>query len=226
MAIVKTALLGAAGLAMAGTAWAGCDSGTICSSSKISQYESGYGSIGAVDYSTGGYGGGETVVYSSGGSYDGGLGASTVVSSYSSSSSYSSGGYGVSAPYSLDTDISHSGTVSGLSIAGLGPNEQLCPTACGSSGVVGGGKVLGCYAVCKPAPRPVTSTVLTRVVHPVYYVRYPVPYAVPVATGFGHSVHYSRYGDHAHAGGYRANCSYDYGYHGHAAGYGYGYGCR
>ena len=230
MAIVKTALLGVAGLAMAGSAWADCGGSTYCSSSKTSYHDGGYSSIGAVDYSSSTYGGGETVVYGSGGSYTSGLGASTVVSNYSSST-YSSGATGISAPYTLSTDVSHSGTISGLSVPGLGAGEQLCPTSCGSSGVAGGGKVLGCYAVCKPAPQPVTTTVLTQVVRPVYYVRYPVPYAVPVVTGgYGYDVHYSRYGDHAHRGGFAPNCSYDYGYHGHAGGYGYGgsygYGCR
>lgn len=119
--------------------------------------------------------------------------------------------------------LTSSGTISGLSVAGMGANEELCPVDCAQPvGSTGSGRVLGCYAVCKPAPQPVTYTTYTQVVRPVIYVRYPVPYAVPYTVPG--NVHFSRYADHAHRGGYAPNCSYDYGYHGHAGAR--GYGCR
>ncbi len=74
--------------------------------------------------------------------------------------------------------------VSSMSIAGLGPNERLCPTKCPVNVYnPEGGKVLGCYNVCKPV-QPVQHTYVqqwVRVVRPVIYVRYPVPTPVPVA---------------------------------------------
>ena len=242
MTLWKQALVAVAGLSLAQAAAASCGGSTYCSSSSHSAYDLGetvvsgssystsstYSSVGAVDYTSGSYGSTSyraPAVSSSGprmySSHDGGT-------PYGAPAMGSSGprSYGISESYTLNTDVSHSGSISGLSVPGLGAGEQLCPTSCGTPAVGGhsaaGGKVLGCYAVCKPAPQPVTTTVLTQVVRPVYYVRYPVPYAVPVTVPG--SLHYSRYGDHAHRGGYAPNCSYDYGYHGHGGGY--GYGCR
>lgn len=99
----------------------------------------------------------------------------------SSSSSYGSGS--ISATYS-DNSATVVPFTSPASVPGLGVNESLVPTSCPVSvSNPDGGRVLGCYAVAKPAlvAQPVYTpvTTYTRVVHPVIYVRYPVPTPVP-----------------------------------------------
>ena len=155
-----------------------------------------------------------TTSYTYGSSYAG------VASDAYADATYGSGS--ISSAYSDPTEVPFT---SFSSVPSLGAGEKLCPVDCATPSLGGEkGRVLGCYAVCeeRPVVTPVTTTVLTQVVRPVVYVRYPVPYGVAVPGPV--YAHYSRYGDHGHAGGYAANCSYDYGYHGHA-GYG-GYGCR
>ncbi|PHR59794.1 MAG: hypothetical protein COA43_08890 [Robiginitomaculum sp.] len=85
-------------------------------------------------------------------------------------------------------------------IAGMGANETLVPTQCPVSVYnPNGGKVLGCYAVSKPAPvRPIMRTIVVR---PIIYVRYPVPTPVyfPVyqqhpPVGYGHGYRVSNCG--------------------------------
>ena len=97
-----------------------------------------------------------------------------------SSSSYSS--YSTVSPQVVpfQTTVSN---VSNVRLAGLGANERLCPTQCPVNvHNPNGGKVLGCYNVCKTAPVVNTSYVQTyvRVVRPIIYVRYPVPTPVEV----------------------------------------------
>jgi hypothetical protein len=177
-------------------------------------------------YSSSGYDAGTTVIsgssYSTPTTYAGSVSDAYADATYGSGSisqAYEDTSY---VPFSSGS-MTSSGTISGLSIAGMGASEELCPVDCAQPvGSVGSGRVLGCYAVCKPAPQPVTYTTYTQVVRPVIYVRYPVPYAVPYAVQG--PAHFSRYADHAHRGGYAPNCSYDYGYHGHAGAR--GYGCR
>jgi|GEM_PF-1004388 len=250
----KAALLAASCFAISGTASADCGgNGTYCSMSAYeggSTYS--HSSHSTPSYSSSSYDAGETIV--SGSTYSSApvsysSSSSSYTSSYSApsnryvgvaSDAYADATYGSGSISQAYEDTSYStsssnyvpfsggsmtttGTISGLSIPGMGANEELCPVDCAKPvGSIGSGRVLGCYAVCKPAPKPVTYTTYTQVVRPVIYVRYPVPYAVPYMVPG--AMHASRYGDHAHRGGYAPNCSYDYGYHGHA-GYG-GYGCR
>ena len=103
--------------------------------------------------------------------------AATSYSSYQSQSSYYQPAPQV-VPFS--TSVS---SVSHHRIDGMGPNERLCPTKCPVDVYnPEGGKVLGCYNVCKTAPvvRPVQVQSYIRVVRPIIYVRYPVPTPVPV----------------------------------------------
>lgn len=101
------------------------------------------------------------------GSYGASYGSGSISSSYS-------GGSPALIPFT-----------SSASIPGLGANESLVPTSCPVSvSNPEGGRVIGCYAVSKPAPvvqAPVMRavTTYTRVVRPVIYVRYPVPTPVP-----------------------------------------------
>ncbi len=109
-----------------------------------------------------------------------GSGAMPGLSSYQFQSSAMS--YHQPAPQIVPFSTTRS-NVSNLSIAGMGPNERLCPTQCPVSvHNPEGGKVLGCYNVCKTAPTvtPVHVQSYIRVVRPVIYVRYPVPTPVPV----------------------------------------------
>ncbi len=103
------------------------------------------------------------------------------LSNYSFQSSAMS--YHQPAPQVVPFSTRHA-NVSNLSIAGMGPNERLCPTQCPVSvHNPEGGKVLGCYNVCKPVAPTVTPVHVQsyiRVVRPVIYVRYPVPTPVPV----------------------------------------------
>ncbi len=97
--------------------------------------------------------------------------------STSNYSSYSAASQQV-VPFS--TSVSN---VSNVRLAGLGSNERLCPTKCPVNVYnPNGGKVLGCYNVCKTAPVVQTNYVQTyvRVVRPIIYVRYPVPTPVEV----------------------------------------------
>lgn len=94
-------------------------------------------------------------------------------------------------------------------VSGLGTNESLQSTTCPASvHNTGGAKVLGCYNVVKPAPRPVVRTVVKtvptvyRVVRPVVYVRYPVHVSGPTCSD--RNV-YSRYGGAAFNGGQTFN---------------------
>lgn len=68
-------------------------------------------------------------------------------------------------------------------MAGLAPDEYLCPTTCPTSvNVPVGGRVLDCFNVCKktpPAPVYQTYTQAYQVVRPIVYVRYPVPVMLP-----------------------------------------------
>lgn len=127
-------------------------------------------------------------------------------SSTSSTANYGSGS--ISQSYTLNdtTVVPFTGSTS---ILGLGSNEQLVPTNCPVSvHNPEGGKVLGCYAVAKPAPvyRAAPVVNYTRVVRPIIYVRYPVPTPVPyiqdVYVGGGCGA-YSRYG-----AGYPGGCGW------------------
>ena len=141
--------------------------------------------------------------------------------SHNSGSSYSSGGSYSSSSYSSggSTIVPFSTSVSNIShhrINGMGANESLSPTACPVSVYnPGGGKVLGCYSVVKPAPiivrpapviiqRPVYHTV--RVVRPIIYVRYPVPVAVPYYRPTCGGTTWSRYGSNWPRAGWGSGC--------------------
>lgn len=91
----------------------------------------------------------------------------------------------------------HSGPLSSsYSLPGLGASESLSPTSCPVNVYnPEGGRVLGCYAVSRPAP--VQQVHYTRVVRPVIYVRYPVPTAVPYTV----NVPYPVYVGNSHCGG-------------------------
>ncbi|MEP6344066.1 MAG: hypothetical protein ABJ275_12205 [Maricaulaceae bacterium] len=89
-------------------------------------------------------------------------------------------------------------------LSGLGANESLQSTTCPVSvHNPSGAKVLGCYNVVKPAPKPVVRTVVKtvptvyRVVRPVVYVRTPVPVC---NTCCSPETVYSRYGGAAFNG--------------------------
>jgi len=93
------------------------------------------------------------------------------------------------APVASANNLTYS-NVSNMTAPGLGPNERLCPTSCDVNvHNPEGGKVLGCYEICKPVapvvqqprPQPVVQQYqehYIRVVRPI--IRVPVPVPVPV----------------------------------------------
>jgi len=130
---------------------------------------------------------------------------STVTSTMSDSEAdfrYGSGS--ISGPYTDGSNTivpfsTTSATLTNYRVPGMGSNEFLSPTDCPVNVYnPGGGTVLGCYQVSKPAPVRVTvpSYHTVRVVRPVIYVRYPVPTPVPMAMPMCGSHHWhSRYGN-------------------------------
>jgi len=228
--LITTVTAFAATTLMSSAAFAGCNSGTYCTSSghtstlpslstwSGSNYSSASSYEAAPSYSASSFSSAPSYSYSSGSSYSTdpmynpsySYGTSN---SYTGtvSSSYADATYGtgsISNAYAgSDVEIfGFSGSTSGVS--GLGAGESLQATSCPVSVYnPGGGKVLGCYNVVKPVPQ----TSYYRVVRPVVYVRYPVPVAVPYYSGCSVVTHTSRYGD--------APSNY---YGGHS----YGHGCR
>ncbi len=207
--LITTVAALAATTLMSSAAFAGCNSGTYCTSSGNSATLPSLSSWSGSNYSS-------ASSYESAPSY-----------SYSSSSNYSADPmYNTS--YSYGTSNSYAGTVSSSyadatygtgsisnsytgsdvelfgfsgstsSVAGLGAGESLQATSCPVSvHNPSGAKVLGCYNVVKPVPQ----TTYYRVVRPVVYVRYPVPVAVPYWSGCTVVTHTSRYGDRWGQGG-------------------------
>jgi len=151
----------AATMMMAGTASAGCNSGSYCTASS-SPSMSAHSSLSSTSHSS---------HYST--SYG------TSGSSYSTSS-YPSGS--ISNEYA-GGDVEIFGFSGEL--PGLGANESLQATNCPVNVYnPEGAKVLGCYNVVKPTvkyvPQTYTYATFYQVVRPVIYVRYPVPVGVPV----------------------------------------------
>ncbi len=136
----------------------------------------------------------------------------TIVGMSQSEASARYGTGSISASYSdaNNTIVPFTATTTNISnhkIAGMGENEFLTPTTCPVNVYTpSGAKVLGCYAVAKPAPTRVRVRVTTpsvrtvRVVRPIIYVRYPVPVPVPFPVYTG----YNRYS------GYTSSCSTQY----------------
>ena len=223
--LITTVAAIAATTLMSSAAFAGCNSGTYCTSSSQSSLPA-LSSWSGSNYSTSSY---EAAPSYSTSSY-----TTSPSYSYSSSSSYSTDPM-YNTAYSYGTSNSYAGTVSSSyadatygtgsisnaytgsgvelfgfsgstsSVAGLGAGESLQATSCPVSvHNPGGGKVLGCYNVVKPVPQ----TTYYRVVRPVVYVRYPVPVAVPYYSGCSVVTHASRYGDRWGSGhrGYGRRC--------------------
>jgi len=207
--LITTVAALAATTLMSSAAFAGCNSGTYCTSSGHSSTLPSLSSWSGSNYSS-------ATNYASAPSY-----------SYSSSSSYSTDPM-INTAYSYGTSNSYTGSVSSAyadatygtgsisnaytgsdvelfgfsgstsSVAGLGAGESLQATSCPVSvHNPSGGKVLGCYNVVKPVPQ----TSYYRVVRPVVYVRYPVPVAVPYWSGCSVVTHASRYGNRWGQGG-------------------------
>lgn len=212
---------------MSSTAFAGCNSGTYCTSNSHmstlpslsswsgSNYSSATSYQSAPLSSTSSYTASPSYSYSSSSSYAADPMYNTAYSYGTSntytgtvSSSYADANYGtgsISNAYSgSDVELyGFSGSTS--SVQGLGAGESLQATSCPVNVYnPGGGKVLGCYNVVKPVPQ----TTYYRVVRPVIYVRYPVPVAVPYYSGCTVVTHTSRYGDRwgAGYGGYGRRC--------------------
>ena len=201
--IITTVAAIAATTFMSSAAFAGCNSGTYCTSSGQSSSLPALSSWSGSSYSSAStYTSAPSYSYSSSSSYSTDPMYNTAYSygtsnSYagSVSSSYADATYGtgsISNAYTgSDVEIyGFSGSTSGVS--GLGAGESLQATSCPVSVYnPGGGRVLGCYNVVKPVPQ----TTYYRVVRPVVYVRYPVPVAVPYWSGCSVVTHTSRYGD-------------------------------
>lgn len=212
--LITTVAAFAATTLMSSAAFAGCNSGTYCTSSghtstlpslsswSGSNYSSASSYEAAPSYSASSYSSAPSYSYSSGSSYSTDPMYNTSYSYGTSnsfggtvSSSYADSTYGtgsISNAYTgSDVEIfGFSGATSG--VTGLGAGESLQATSCPVSVYnPGGAKVLGCYNVVKPVPQ----TTYYRVVRPVVYVRYPVPVAVPYYSGCSVVTHTSRYGD-------------------------------
>ncbi|MEE9271879.1 MAG: hypothetical protein V3U57_01210 [Robiginitomaculum sp.] len=93
-------------------------------------------------------------------------------------------------------------SLSSLTAKNMDTGDSLVPTHCPVSvNAPTGSRVLGCYAVSRPAPAPVVIPApivipqynIVRVVRPVIYVRYPVPTPVMMPS-CGVVTNYSRYG--------------------------------
>ena len=225
--LITTVAAIAATTLMSSAAFAGCNSGTYCTSSGQSSTLPSLSSWSGSSYSS-------ATSYEAAPSYSASSYSSAPSYSYSSSSSYSADPM-YNTAYSYGTSNSYTGTVSSSyadatygtgsisnayagsdvelfgfsgstrSVAGLGAGESLQATSCPVNVYnPGGGKVLGCYSVVKPVPQ----TTYYRVVRPVVYVRYPVPVAVPYNSGCSVVTHVSRYGDRwgGGYGGYGRRC--------------------
>lgn len=172
---------------MSSAAFAGCNSGTYCTSSGHSSTLPALSSWSGSNHTTNSH---------------------SMSSSYSTApSSYADSTYGTGSISNAYTggDVEMYGfSGSTSSVAGLGLNESLQATSCPVSvHNPSGAKVLGCYNVVKPVPQ----TTYYRVVRPVVYVRYPVPVAVPYWSGCTVVTHTSRYGDRVgHSGNYGRRC--------------------
>lgn len=180
---------------MSSAAFAGCNSGTYCTSSGHSSTLPSLSSWSGPSYATNNtssYSTTSSYAYGSSNSYSG-----TVSSAYADST-YGTGS--ISNAYAGGDVQIYGFSGSTNSVAGLGMNESLQATSCPVSvHNPSGAKVLGCYNVVKPVPQ----TTYYRVVRPVVYVRYPVPVAVPYWSGCTVVTHTSRYGDQWGHGGYQ-----------------------
>lgn len=206
--LITTVAAIAATTLMSSTAFAGCNSGTYCTSSghasalpslsswSGSNYASAASYETAPSYSTSSYSTAPSSSYYTDPMYNTAYSYGTS-NSYAGtvSSSYADATYGTGSISNAYTGsnvelFGFSGSTS--SVAGLGAGESLQATSCPVSvHNPSGGKVLGCYNVVKPVPQ----TTYYRVVRPVVYVRYPVPVAVPYYSGCSVVTHTSRYGD-------------------------------
>ena len=208
--LIRIAAGTAATLALAGTAQAGCNTGTYCSGSSYMGQSYSSNSVSTPSYTTssasGGYTGSSSLPPLS--SYFDGNANSTsyAASSYSSADSYASSypSGSISSSYTLDDTTVYGFSGSTTSAPGLGMGESLQATSCPVNvDAAPGSRVLGCYSVVRQVQAPVAKTTYYRVVRPVVYVRYPVPVPVPyaVTSPCATNVAYSRYGDY-HYGGY------------------------
>lgn len=179
---------------MSSAAFAGCNSGTYCTSSGHSSTLPSLSSWSGPSYATNNssnYSTTSSYSYGSSNSYSG-----TVSSAYADST-YGTGS--ISNAHAGGDVQMYGFSGSTNSVPGLGINESLQATSCPVSvHNPSGAKVLGCYNVVKPVPQ----TTYYRVVRPVVYVRYPVPVAVPYWSGCTVVTHTSRYGDRVGHGGY------------------------
>ncbi|WP_034388946.1 hypothetical protein [Hellea balneolensis] len=185
---------------MSSAAFAGCNSGTYCTSSGHSSTLPSLSSWSGPSYATNNassYASASSYSYGSSNSYSGNSYSGTVSSSYADST-YGTGS--ISNAYAGGDVQMYGFSGSTASVPGLGANESLQATSCPVSvHNPSGAKVLGCYNVVKPVPQ----TTYYRVVRPVVYVRYPVPVAVPYWSGCTVVTHTSRYGDRWGQSGYQ-----------------------
>ena len=208
LSYLAASVLTGALLSISTSAGASCTSTNTCTATShnsghaYSSYGSGYtGSYGSSYISGTPYLSGTS--YSSG--YTGSYGSSYTMSDLEADTRYGSGT--ISAPYT-DGDrtiipfTTTTANVTNLRVPGMGSNEFLTPTSCPVNVFnPEGGKVLGCYSVSKPAPKPVVHVTpsyrIVRVVRPIIYVRYPVPTPLAVPYIVPHCnravTHYSRY---------------------------------
>ena len=209
--IITTIAAIAATTLMSSAAFAGCNSGTYCTSTGHSSTLPSLSSWSGPSYAANNsYQSAPSHSYSSSSSYSSAPSYSYGASnSYTGtvSSSYADSTYGTGSISNAYTggDVEMYGfSGSTSSVSGLGINESLQATSCPVSvHNPSGGKVLGCYNVVKPVPQ----TTYYRVVRPVVYVRYPVPVAVPYWSGCTVVTHTSRYGDRVgHGGNYGRRC--------------------
>lgn len=187
---------------------------------------------------------GSGVSYSAGQEYNG-VSVPSLSSRFAGGSSdmsvSNSGSGSVSATYTDNSSSSYSNTnvtvvpfstgdsaplSSSYRLPGLGASETLTPTSCPVAvHNPSGAKVLGCYSVSRPAPKPQVH--YTRVVRPVVYVRYPVPTPVPYTVNVPYPVRvnglHQHRGYHTGVGGFFNRAGHGLGLHGHSN-YGYGGG--
>lgn len=168
---------------MTSTAYAGCNNAMYCNSGNhghnaYKAAPASYGSVtlpGTHNYSMA-YGSSNSVTLP---------GTHNYSSGYAMSDSAADAKYGtgsISGAYVDHSSVGSaytSGTITGVTMPGLGVNERLVATSC-TDGInvhgADGKQVLGCYKIAQP----VQVQNYVRVVRPIVYVRYPVP--VPVVT--------------------------------------------
>ena len=184
LALLKTLVVAAGSiLALGSSAAANCGGSLYCNSgSSVSSHS---------------YPGLSSWSYGGGTSYGSAYGSSFTPASYGSSytSNYSSGQSYVPFTTPSNTSVRN---MTNLSIPGLGANERLCTVDCPVNVYnPEGGKVLGCYEICKPAVQTITTYNYVRVVRPIVYVHYPVPtpvYQRPVASCYGPAIYHGYFG--------------------------------